>query len=102
MAMKNPPWCPSTLSSSWYLLQLYCLCSYIANLYYITEEKTEINGKEERSAQNFKKFRIVCLLTHNISFTNKHHNHCFVRICRLCNALPIIDLNMSIQSMKNI
>ena len=39
-------------------------------------------------------------LIHNISFTNKHRNHYFVRICRLWNALPIIDLNMSIQTIK--
>ena len=39
-------------------------------------------------------------LIHNISFTNKHRNHYFVRICRLWNALPIIDLNMSMQTIK--
>ena len=33
------------------------------HVYCITEEKTEMNSKEERSTQNLKKFRTVCLLT---------------------------------------
>ena len=32
-------------------------------MYCTTEEKTEDNSKDERSAQNFKKFRTLCLLT---------------------------------------
>ena len=39
-------------------------------------------------------------LIHNISFTNQHRNYYFVRICRLWNALPIIDLNLSMHTIK--
>ena len=35
-------------------------------------------------------------LIHNSSSTNKQRNHYFVRICRLWNAIPIINLNLSI------
>ena len=39
-------------------------------------------------------------LNHNFSSTNKHHNHYFIRICRLWNALPITDLHMSMHTIK--
>ena len=39
-------------------------------------------------------------LIHNISSTNKQRNFYFVRICRLWNALPIIDLTLPIHIIK--
>ena len=39
-------------------------------------------------------------LVHNSSSTNKERSHYFVRVCRLWNCLPIIDLNLSIQTIK--
>ena len=39
-------------------------------------------------------------LIHNISSTNKQRNFYFVRICRLWNALPIIDLTLPMHIIK--
>ena len=39
-------------------------------------------------------------LIHNISSTNKQQNFYFVRICRLWNALPIIDLTLPMHIIK--
>ena len=35
-------------------------------------------------------------LIHNSSSTNKQRNHYFIRICRLWNVVPIINLNLSV------
>ena len=40
-------------------------------------------------------------LHHNPSNTNKQRHFYFVRICRLWNALPLIDVTLSIQTIKN-
>jgi len=40
-------------------------------------------------------------LMHNISYTNKQRHFYFNRICRLWNSLPIINLNLSILTIKN-
>ena len=39
-------------------------------------------------------------LIHNSSSTNKQRNHYFIRICRLWNAIPIINLNLSVSIIK--
>ena len=41
-------------------------------------------------------------LIHNSSSTNKQRNHYFIRICRLWNVIPIINLNLSVSINKNI
>ena len=40
-------------------------------------------------------------LNYNTSTTNKQRHHYFIRICRLWNSLPIIDLNLSIHTIKS-
>ena len=40
-------------------------------------------------------------LHHNPSTTNKQQHFYFVRICRLWNALPLIDVNLSIDTIRN-
>ena len=40
-------------------------------------------------------------LHHNPSTTNKQWHFYFVRICRLWNALPLIDVNLSIDTIRN-
>jgi len=40
-------------------------------------------------------------LKHNISYTNKQRHFYFNRICRIWNSLPIINLNLSILTIKN-
>lgn len=40
-------------------------------------------------------------LHHNPATTNKQRHFYFVRICRLWNALPLIDLNLSIDIIRN-
>ena len=40
-------------------------------------------------------------LHHNPSTTNKQRHFYFVRICRLWNALPLIDVNLSIDTIRN-
>ena len=39
-------------------------------------------------------------LIHNSSLNNKQRNYYFVRICRLWNSLPIIDLNLPANTIK--
>ena len=40
-------------------------------------------------------------LHHNPSTTNKQRHFYFVRICRLWNAVPLIDVNLSIDTIRN-
>ena len=41
------------------------------------------------------------LENHNPATTNKQRHFYFVRICRLWNALPLIDLNLSVDIIRN-
>ena len=44
---------------------------------------------------------IVVKLIHNSSSTNKQRNHYFIRICRLWNSIPLLDLIMPVSIIKN-